>query len=717
MRLKIRETWKRWPTIIGAMICASALLRCSEQRSLAEPERLASTQSALVALRANTLVQGNSGTGTWTGFTVTRPAGVVAGDLCLLGVSVGAGSADEVFEIEGQESGWTTIASALNPTVTHGTHALYKFMADDLAEEPTSYAFGLTTAGKAAYTFSCFSGVTSVGSTLDATPGTRITTTASTAITGASVTPANPNSTIVAMWAVRGTGTLTPSFGTAIGGNSKTVYLSGSGSDANLQMNYWTNATPGTAVTANATTASAYYSESLFFALNSDVTLPAVGALTASSPVWTAAGSVTLTLSSAADTGGSGLSRVEFWDAETDTLLATATASPWTMTWAFGTAQNGVHRFIARAVDKAGNYVDTPALVRTVDIIGTNEVVNVAADVYTRQYYLSADTVWNNTLLGSSACYPTPCPAPYKQELSFLRFSIPARGPIISATLKLFTASQATWSGPSSGAHDLVTMSSTGWSETTTTWNKKPQVDGETFATVHPTQESSWVNIDVTNYIQSGQVFAFATKTTSTDMWVFHSKENTVNHPQIVISYRGAICGDAVCNGSETASSCPGDCAVCGNGRCEVNEDESCPSDCTTGCTGAGGACAVCGDGVCEETESCGAGASQCSADCGSCPTCAAGIATVCFRPETATCSTDVASCCGNGACDSVLGETDVSCPADCGGSCGDGLCSALETCAGCPSDCPATGGCAAYCGDGFCNGTETTSTCLADCR
>ena len=99
MRLKIRKTWNGLPAIIGAMICASALPRCSERQPPAEPEKLATTQSALVALRANTIVQGNSGTGTWTGFTVARPAGVVAGDVCLLGVSGGAGT-------RGADDGW-----------------------------------------------------------------------------------------------------------------------------------------------------------------------------------------------------------------------------------------------------------------------------------------------------------------------------------------------------------------------------------------------------------------------------------------------------------------------------------------------------------------------------------------------------------------------------------------------------------------------------------
>ncbi len=62
----------------------------------------------------------------------------------------------------------------------------------------------------------------------------------------------------------------------------------------------------------------------------------------------------------------------------------------------------------------------------------------------------------------------------------------------------------------------------------------------------------------------------------------------------------GASCGDGFCNGSETCSSCPGDCGACpvgpscGNGTCGSGETcSSCPSDCGV-CTGpppAGGTC------------------------------------------------------------------------------------------------------------------------------
>ncbi|OYT42507.1 MAG: hypothetical protein B6U86_00160, partial [Candidatus Altiarchaeales archaeon ex4484_43] len=80
-----------------------------------------------------------------------------------------------------------------------------------------------------------------------------------------------------------------------------------------------------------------------------------------------------------------------------------------------------------------------------------------------------------------------------------------------------------------------------------------------------------------------------------------------------------AICGNSICEATETCENCPADCgscpmgAVCGNGICEATETcENCPADCGSCPMGA-----VCGNGICEATETC----ENCPADCGECPT------------------------------------------------------------------------------------------------
>lgn len=71
------------------------------------------------------------------------------------------------------------------------------------------------------------------------------------------------------------------------------------------------------------------------------------------------------------------------------------------------------------------------------------------------------------------------------------------------------------------------------------------------------------------------------------------------------------VCGDGICSGGETPSSCPGDCgddsATCGNGVCENGENVmNCANDCDTEAE------PVCGNGICEAGED----SRNCSADC-----------------------------------------------------------------------------------------------------
>lgn len=72
-------------------------------------------------------------------------------------------------------------------------------------------------------------------------------------------------------------------------------------------------------------------------------------------------------------------------------------------------------------------------------------------------------------------------------------------------------------------------------------------------------------------------------------------------------------CGDGVCNGEDTCSTCPGDCGSCavscGDAVCEGPGGETCtgcPDDCNT-------MDPVCGNGACDSGES----ATTCRADCG----------------------------------------------------------------------------------------------------
>ena len=105
-----------------------------------------------------------------------------------------------------------------------------------------------------------------------------------------------------------------------------------------------------------------------------------------------------------------------------------------------------------------------------------------------------------------------------------------------------------------------------------------------------------------------------------------------------------SVCGDKVCDGDETVTNCPKDCAKCGDNICSSTETvSSCPKD-----------CAKCGDNICSSTET----VTNCPKDCAKC---------------------------GDNICSST--ETLASCPEDCG-KCGDDQCTDTETASTCPADC-----------------------------
>lgn len=97
----------------------------------------------------------------------------------------------------------------------------------------------------------------------------------------------------------------------------------------------------------------------------------------------------------------------------------------------------------------------------------------------------------------------------------------------------------------------------------------------------------------------------------------------------------------------------------CGDGLCEGTETcTSCHADCSAFCSG------TCGDHVCGTGETC----STCPGDCGSCGSC------------------------GDGVC--LVTESCMNCPSDCHacGGCGDGICQGSDTCSNCPRDCGTCG-------------------------
>jgi hypothetical protein len=143
------------------------------------------------------------------------------------------------------------------------------------------------------------------------------------------------------------------------------------------------------------------------------------------------------------------------------------------------------------------------------------------------------------------------------------------------------------------------------------------------------------------------------------------------------------VCGDRICDPSETHESCSRDCFECSDGKCGDGERGWCISDCHT-CSNQetyasmvpcddvqycseDSPCDVCGDGVCTWIE-------DYTMTCPDCP------------------SFDAV--CGDGECN--WWEVGV-CYEDCWMVCGDFHCDERENAEACPVDC-------AVCGDGYCD-------------
>lgn len=129
-------------------------------------------------------------------------------------------------------------------------------------------------------------------------------------------------------------------------------------------------------------------------------------------------------------------------------------------------------------------------------------------------------------------------------------------------------------------------------------------------------------------------------------------------------------CGDEVCD-AEEENNCPTDCELCGNGKCDINEN-------------------------CEEDNCCNGESINFQNDKNNCGNCGNKCSTY-EKCENSECI----KYCGNGICDND--ETCRTCTEECS-------CESDEECINdiCTSE---------YCGDGKCNNNENCGSCLIDCK
>jgi hypothetical protein len=117
---------------------------------------------------------------------------------------------------------------------------------------------------------------------------------------------------------------------------------------------------------------------------------------------------------------------------------------------------------------------------------------------------------------------------------TFLRFTVTGvTGQVTGARLRLRTISGN--SGSNSGG-TYRAMSNTTWSETGTTWNNQPAIDGATLGSLGSVTSSTWYEVNVGAAVTGNGTYSFAGTSTSTDGAYFSSRESGANAPQLVIT-------------------------------------------------------------------------------------------------------------------------------------------------------------------------------------
>ena len=97
----------------------------------------------------------------------------------------------------------------------------------------------------------------------------------------------------------------------------------------------------------------------------------------------------------------------------------------------------------------------------------------------------------------------------------FLRFTVSGvSGTVTAAKLRLRTISG---NNGSANGGTFKAMSNTSWSETGTTWNNQPAIDGATLGTLGAVCRDGWYEIDVLALVTGNGTFSIGATSTNTD--------------------------------------------------------------------------------------------------------------------------------------------------------------------------------------------------------
>lgn len=117
---------------------------------------------------------------------------------------------------------------------------------------------------------------------------------------------------------------------------------------------------------------------------------------------------------------------------------------------------------------------------------------------------------------------------------SFLKFTVGGlTEPVTSAKLRIRTVSGN--SGSNNGG-TFKSMSNTTWSETGTTWNNQPAIDGATLGSLGSVTKDTWYEVNVSSLVTGNGTFSIGATSTSSDGAYYDSRESGADAPQLVIA-------------------------------------------------------------------------------------------------------------------------------------------------------------------------------------
>lgn len=116
----------------------------------------------------------------------------------------------------------------------------------------------------------------------------------------------------------------------------------------------------------------------------------------------------------------------------------------------------------------------------------------------------------------------------------FVRFTVTGVSGTVTAAKLRVRAASGNGGSPSGGTFRAV--SSTTWSETGTTWNNQPAIDGATLGSIGPVSPDGWYEVNVGALVTGNGTYSVGATSASGDGAYYNTRESGADTPQLVIT-------------------------------------------------------------------------------------------------------------------------------------------------------------------------------------